>query len=100
MKIDAPKQNIVLELLLQTRQAMSLRTITNNCSLTYHQVTSSLLALMSKGYVKRVQTGVYQVTEDAILIMLSPDVQIKILQNKVNELELLVKSLLTRMSRI
>ena len=77
---------------------MSLREITNQSELTYHQVASVLVALKSKGYVKRIQTGLYEATDDAKLLELSPEIQVKILKQKVEELEQQVKSLLIRIS--
>jgi hypothetical protein len=98
MRVNAPYQNTVLSLLLQTKQPMSLREITNNCKLTYHQVASCLLALKLKGFVRRVEVGLYEVTEEAKLIELSPEKQISALQNRVIELENQIKALLTRIS--
>lgn len=99
MMSSAPKQNAIVQLLLRSNKPMSIREITNNCDLTYHQVASVLVALKSKGYVKRIETGLYAATDDARLIELSPDEQIKILKNKVDELESQVRSLLLRLSK-
>ncbi len=87
MRITAPYQEIIRKLLTEQRKPMTLREITNNCSLTYHQVTSGLLALTNKGLVKRVQTGLYEATEDAMHLDLSPDAQIEYLKNRVEQLE-------------
>ena len=94
MTLTAPYQNEVLRILLQIRRPISLRQITQSCSLTYHQVASCLSALQSKGYVKKVRVGVYEATEDAKLVELSPEAQIKILKNKISELESMIKTLL------
>ena len=99
MMSSAPKQNAIVQLLLQYNKPMSIREITNNSDLTYHQVASVLMALKSKGYVQRIETGLYAATDDARLIELSPDEQIKILRNKVDELESQVRSLLLRLSK-
>ncbi len=99
MMSSAPKQNEIINLLLRNNKPMSIREITNCCDMTYHQVASVLVALRSKGYVKRIQTGLYEATDDARLIELSPDEQIKILKNKVEELESQIKSLLLRVSK-
>jgi len=98
MVSSAPKQNAIINLLLQHNKPMSLREITNQSELTYHQVASVLVALKSKGYVKRIQTGLYEATDDAKLLELSPEIQVKILKQKVEELEQQVKSLLIRIS--
>jgi len=75
---------------------MSLRQITHSCSLTYHQVASCLIALKAKGYVRKVKVGVYEITEDAKLEELSPEHQIMVLKQKINELEKMVNMLLMR----
>jgi hypothetical protein len=75
---------------------MSLRQITHSCSLTYHQVASCLLALRSKGYVRKVSVGIYEVTENAKLEELSPENQIKSLKKKIFELENLINMLITK----
>jgi hypothetical protein len=75
---------------------MSLRELTNHCALTYHQVASVLVALTSKGYVRRVKTGIYAATEDARLVE-DPDRQIAVLKLRVAELERTIESLLSRM---
>jgi predicted DNA-binding transcriptional regulator len=93
---SAPKQNAVLELLLESGRMMSLREITNHCELTYHQVASVLTALSSKGYVRRVRTGIYAATEDARLVE-DPDRQIAVLKLRIEELERTIEGLLTRM---
>ena len=100
MRVNAPFQSSVLSLLLQFKQPMSLKEITNNCSLTYHQVASCVSALRSKGYVRRVESGFYEATEDAKIIELSPENQIQILKKKVEELEGQIRHLLTRFSRL
>lgn len=94
----ATYQNEVLRILLQIRRPISLRQLTHSCSLTYHQVASSLSALHSKGYVKKVKVGVYEATEDAKLEELSPEAQIKTLKNKVSELESIIKALLIKVA--
>jgi predicted transcriptional regulator of viral defense system len=99
MVSSAPKQNEIINLLLQHNKPMSIREIANNSELTYHQVASVLGALKSKGYVKRIRTGLYEATEDAKILELTPDIQIKILKQKVEELELQIKSLLIKLSR-
>lgn len=96
MRVSAPFQEEVLKILLRVGRPMSLRQITQNCSLGYHQVASCLVALKAKGYVRNVKFGVYEVTEDAKLEELSPDVQIKVLKQKINELENIIKKLLIR----
>jgi hypothetical protein len=75
---------------------MSLREITNHCELTYHQVASVLTALSSKGYVRRVRTGIYEATEDAMLVE-DPARQVAVLKLRVAELERTIESLLSRM---
>lgn len=99
MKVSAPYQNEVLKVLLQIRRPISLKQLTQSCSLTYHQVASCLSALQTKGYVKKVRVGVYEVTEDAKLVELSPETQIKILKDKISELENMIKSLLIKNNR-
>ncbi len=96
MKVSAPYQKEVLNVLLRIRRPISLRQLTQNCSLTYHQVASCLVALKAKGYVRNVKFGVYEVTEDARLEELSPEAQIKILKDKISELENIIKSLLIK----
>ena len=96
MRATAPYQNEILKLLLQYGRPMSLRQITHNCTLTYHQVASCLLALKTKGYVRKVKVGVYEVTENAKLEELSPETQIKILKQNINQLENLINALLMR----
>lgn len=98
MVSSAPKQNAIISLLLQNNKPMSLREITNRSELSYHQVASVLVALRSKGYVKRIETGLYEATEDAKLLELSPETQVKVLKQKVEMLEQQVRSLLTRLS--
>jgi predicted transcriptional regulator of viral defense system len=98
MVSSAPKQNEIITLLLQQNKPMSLREITNKSELTYHQVASVIVALKSKGYVKRIYTGLYEATDDAKLLELSPEIQIKILKQKVEVLEQQVKSLLIQLS--
>jgi DNA-binding IclR family transcriptional regulator len=100
MRVTAPFQNEILNLLLRYGKPMSLRQITQSCSLTYHQVASCLIALKSKGYVRKVKTGVYEVTENAKLEELSPETQIKILKGKISELENLISTLLLRNKRL
>jgi len=99
MVSSAPKQNAIINLLLQTNKPMSLREITNKSELTYHQVASVLVALKSKGYVRRIQTGLYEATDDAKLLELSPELQVQVLKHKVEELEQQVRSLLIRLSK-
>ena len=99
MESTAFKQNTIVNLLLRTNKPMSIREITNQSELTYTQVASALSALKAKGYVKRIQTGLYEATDDAKLFELSPELQIKLLQNKVIELEQQVKSLLIKLSK-
>jgi hypothetical protein len=99
MKVSAPYQNEVLNILLKSRRPISLRQLTQSCSLTYHQVASCLGALQSKGYVRKVRVGVYEVTEDAKLVELSPETQIKVLKDKISELENIIKNLLTKISK-
>jgi predicted transcriptional regulator len=99
MLLTESYQYMIICVLLHFRKPMSLKEITNNCQLTYHQVASSIVALRNKGYVKRVQTGFYEVTEEAKLIELSPDDQIKILKNKISELENHIRSLLLRIAK-
>lgn len=99
MKVSAPYQNEVLNILLKSRRPISLRQLTQSCSLTYHQVASCLGALQAKGYVRKVKVGVYEVTDDAKLVELSPETQIKILKDKVNELENIIKTLLVTIKR-
>ena len=96
MTVTAPYQNEVLRILLQIRRPISLRQLTQSCSLTYHQVASCLSALQSKGYVKKIKVGVYEATEDAKLEELSPEAQIKTLKNKISELESIIKALLIK----
>lgn len=96
MKVTAPYQNEILKLLLRSGKPMSLRQITHNCTLTYNQVASCLLALKAKGMVRKVKAGVYEVTEDAKLEQLSPEVQIRNLKHKIIELENLLNTLLMR----
>ena len=100
MKVSAPYQKEVLNVLLRIRRPMSLRQLTQNCSLTYHQVASCLVALKAKGYVRNVKFGVYEVTEDAKLEELSPETQVKILKDKISELENIIKSLLIKNKRV
>jgi len=92
--VTAHYQNTVLIILLQKRRPMTLKEITNDCRLTYHQVASCLAALKAKGYVNRIQTGLYEATEDAKLIELPPETQVRVLKQKVEELENQVKTLL------
>lgn len=99
MTITAPIQNEVLKILLQSRRPLSLRQLTQSCSLTYHQVASCLGALQSKGYVRKVKTGIYEVTEDAKLVELSPENQIRILKDKIGELENIIKSLMIKIHK-
>ncbi len=73
MRVSAPFQDEVLKILLRLGRPMSLRQITQSCSLGYHQVASCLVALKAKGYVRNVKFGVYEVTEDAKLEELSPE---------------------------
>ena len=96
MKASAPYQTEVLNVLLRIRRPISLRQLTHNCSLTYHQVASCLVALKAKGYVRNVKFGVYEVTEEAKLEELSPEVQIKVLKEKISELEKIIRSLLIK----
>lgn len=96
MRATAPYQNEVLVILLRSNRPISLRQLTQSCSLTYHQVTSCLGALQAKGYVRKVGVGVYEITEDAKLLELSPETQIKVLKDKINELENIIKSLLIK----
>jgi predicted transcriptional regulator len=96
MKVSAPIQNEVLNVLLQIKRPISLRQLTHSCSLTYHQVASCLGALEAKGYVRKVKIGVYEVTEDAKLTEFSPEAQIKILKDKIRELENIINSLLLK----
>ena len=91
----AEKQNVILNIFIQLRQPLHLRDLMLRCDLTYQQVASALTALVSKGYVRRVRAGVYQVTEEARLLELSSEHQVKVLKRRVEELELLVKRLLT-----
>ncbi len=74
---------------------MSLREITRTCTLTYHQVTSCLAALRNKGYVKRTCTGIYEVTDKAVLHKQSPETQVKLLQSRIDYLEDQLKKLVT-----
>jgi sugar-specific transcriptional regulator TrmB len=99
MVSSAPKQNAIINLLLQNNKPMSLREITNNSELTYYQVASVLMALKSKGYVRRIRTGLYEATDEAKLLELSPEIQVKVLKQKVEELEQQVRSLLIRLSK-
>jgi predicted transcriptional regulator len=96
LKVTAPYQNEILNILLRNRRPISLRHLTHNCSLSYQQVASCLLALKAKGYVRKVKTGVYEVTENAKLEELSPETQIKILKGKISELEYIINSLLLK----
>ena len=98
MRVNAQLQDTVLRLLLPHRE-MSIRQLTNLGPLSYHQVASCLTALMSKGYVKRVRGGIYEVTEEARLTQLSPEIQIKALKQRVTELENIINSLITRISK-
>jgi predicted transcriptional regulator len=100
MVSSAPKQNEIINLLLQRNKPMSLKEITNSSDLTYHQVASVIVALRSKGYVKRIRTGLYEATDDAKLLELSPETQVKVLKQKVEELESQIKSLMIRLSKI
>ena len=59
-------------------------------------MASCLVALKAKGYVRNVKFGVYEVTEEAKLEELSPEVQIKVLKDKISELEKIIKSLLIK----
>ncbi len=99
MMSSAPKQNAIIQILLKNNKPMNIRVITNNSDLTYHQVASVLMALKRKGYVKRIETGLYAATDDARLIEISPEEQIKILKNKVDELEYQRRFLLLRLSK-
>ena len=99
MRTKAINQNAILSLLLQHRKPMTLREVTHKCQLTYHQVASCLGALRQKGMVRRVRTGLYEVTEEAKLTELSPDTQIKILKEQISELENQVKSLVARLAK-
>jgi predicted transcriptional regulator len=100
MRVTAPYQNEILNILMRYGGPMSLRKITQSCSLTYHQVASCLLALKAKGYVRKVKVGVYEATEEAKLEELSPETQIKILKEKISELENILSSLLLRNKRV
>lgn len=96
MRVSSPLQDEVLKILLNYGGPMSLRKISHSCSLTYHQVASCLIALKGKGYVRNVKFGVYEVTEVAKLEELSPETQIKILKQKINELETMINKLLIK----
>jgi hypothetical protein len=96
MNLTAPYQNEVLKVLLQIRRPLSLRQLTQSCPLTYHQVATCVGALMTKGYVRKVKVGVYEITEDAKLIELSPENQIKVLKEKISELENIIKNLILK----
>jgi hypothetical protein len=96
MRVTAVYQNEILTKLLQLKKPMSLRELTHCSSLSYHQVASGILALKLKGYVRKVKVGVYEATENAKIEALSPEAQIKILKNKINELENLISSFLLR----
>ena len=100
MRITAPLQNDIIKLLTDAKRAMSLRELTNSCKYTYHQVTSVLLALRNKGYVRRVRCGVYEATEDARLLIVSPEEQILVLKARIEFLENEVRGLLIRMSKL
>lgn len=100
MRVTSPNQNEVLAILLRIKKPISLRQITQSCSLTYHQVASCLIALKAKGYVRNVRAGVYEVTDDGKLEELSPETQIKILKNKISELENLLGSYLLKNKHI
>ena len=99
MKITAQYQNTILSLMLQIGKPMSLREITNHCQLTYHQVASCLSALRTKGYVKRIRTGLYEVTEEAKLLELSPENQVLILKKRITELENEIRVLFLRLAK-
>jgi predicted transcriptional regulator len=99
MVLTAPKQRAIVEILLKTNRAMTIKEITNSSQLTYNQVASVLVALKAKGYVKKANTGLYEVTDDARLLELSPEAQIEVLKQKVEELELQVQFLQTRLSK-
>jgi len=79
---------------------MSLRQITHSCAFTYHQVASCLATLKNKGYVRKVSAGVYEVTEEAKLEELSPEIHIRVLKAKVSELEEHISSLLTILAKM
>ncbi len=79
---------------------MSLKQITHSCKFTYQQVASSLTTLRNKGYVRKVGVGVYEVTEEAKLEELSPEIQIRVLKAKVSELEEHIKSLLNLVAKM
>jgi DNA-binding IclR family transcriptional regulator len=96
MRVSAPFQDEVLKVLLKYGKPMSLRQITQQCTLGYHQVASCLVALKAKGFVRNVKFGVYEVTEDAKLEELAPENQIKILKQKINTLENIIKKLLIK----
>lgn len=98
MRVQAPIQNEILKILIRSNKPISLRQLTNFSSFTYYQVASCLGALRAKGYVRKVKNGIYEVTEDAKLMELSSETQIKILKNKVNELEHLLSSMLLKKS--
>lgn len=98
MRVTAPHQNMIISLLIKQRKPMSIKELTNNCQLTYFQVSSCLLALKSKGYVRRIRTGLYEATEEARLIELEPESQVRVLQRRVAELEEQVRSLTIRIA--
>jgi len=49
--------------------------------------------------VRKVKVGVYEVTEDAKLVELSPETQIRILKDKISELESFIKTLLIKANK-
>jgi len=99
MRTTAQYQNTILSLMLKVGKPMSLREITNQCQLTYHQVASCLGALTAKGYVKRIKVGLYEVTEEAKLQELSPEHQIQILKKRITDLENEIRALFLRLAR-
>jgi hypothetical protein len=83
----AKLQDDVIAELRKFNKPVSLRILVNSTKYSYHQVASALVALCHKGYVRRIASGVYEVTESAITFTLSPEAQVRYLKGKVMFLE-------------
>jgi predicted transcriptional regulator len=99
MNSEAVIQNDIVKILIREKGGQKLKQISYMCPYTYHQVASAITALVSKGFVKKVSMGTYEVTEIASIMELEPDFQIKILQKKVAFLENELKNLTDRFVR-
>jgi predicted transcriptional regulator len=99
MKTDAVIQDDIVKVFMKEKSALKLKNITYLCPYTYHQVTSAISALTAKGFVKRVGSGRYELTENAKIMEMDPKIQIEILQRQVAFLEGELKNLTSRFAR-